>query len=188
MLWPKRCFHVQYKKNVHVNLRELAVVLAGVSSLFQTLMKRTCTSAFRILVCCIRWVCFQTWQVLSGILWPYTYKRINEPAGYHLTQNYIFEVFGLSRPRACMHCGSDSCIKKTLLMRIFWNRPLDQLFRVQVPIAHLPRRLCHRKKESPSFQNEYLVRISSKWRSERTSIKPVVIHLQIEHTSVYSGS
>ena len=42
---------------------------------------------------------------------PAEYIRINEPAGHHLVQKYIFEVFGLSRPRACMHCGSDSCIK-----------------------------------------------------------------------------
>ena len=81
-----------------------------------------------------------------------------------------------------------SCIRKMLLMRIFRNRPLIEIFRTQVTIAHLPRRLCQGPNESPPFPNGYLARIGSKLRSERTSSKPAVFYTRIVQKVMQSGS
>ena len=127
-------------------------------------------------------------QSTSQILSDTIYMRVYEPAGHYHTHNCIFEVFGFSRPHACMYCGSDSCIKYILLMRIFRNRSQGKKNRVHVSIAHLLPRFFHGKKESPSFLNGYLARISSKSRSERTSSKPTVFHIRIVYPFLYSGS
>ena len=95
--------------------------------------------------------------------------------------------FRITRPRACMHGGSVSCIRKISLTRTFSQRSLRHFFRRRSSIAHLPQRLCHGSNESPSFQNGYLACINSKWRSETNSSKPVRFYTRIVHSLVYSG-